>query len=610
MRIARLDIDEGFLHGVSIEFAPGLNVLIGARGVGKTSVIEILRYVLGAPWFTADAQSRSLEQVKSVLGPGIARVTLTDGDEDLVITRSLRDEKARAVTNGPLVTVLAQNEIEAVGAQAAGRLGLVDRFRSNENANVLGQQLLAQLRSLGNECRELRTDLATLADRLEGFVAVDEALREALAEQQAALDGVASTEEEQLQLERLQQQSAVLAAQVQVLDVATEAIATASTRLATIAVSTELPSWPSAAGPEDMLKAARQLLVDAAAHIGAGLTALEKAVAEVSSAQKRVESSRSATDAEARVLRSRLDSLRDGLGLITKRVEELRDRFAQREALVQQLAETQARYEAAGARRRAAFSELEALRSTRYDSRSSIAEWLSRELAPAVKLTVTRGGARHNYAMAIADALKGSGLHYNRLAPQIAAEVSQLEFVECVERRDSERLAALTLIPEDRAQSVVSFLHEADLTSILVAPIDDAVDLWLLDGSTYKSATDLSIGQRCTAVLPVLLRSGSDVLIVDQPEDHLDNAFITGTLVSALRERPDDAQYVFASHNANVPVLGDADRIIYLESDGRRAFVRHQGGLDDRESVRAVTDVMEGGAAAFEQRAQFYAKHR
>jgi hypothetical protein len=68
LRILRLDVDEGFLDGVSIEFASGLNVLIGARGVGKTSVLELIRFVLGAPWFTTDAEARGRQQVRSVLG--------------------------------------------------------------------------------------------------------------------------------------------------------------------------------------------------------------------------------------------------------------------------------------------------------------------------------------------------------------------------------------------------------------------------------------------------------------------------------------------------------------------------------------------------------------
>ena len=61
-----------------------------------------------------------------------------------------------------------------------------------------------------------------------------------------------------------------------------------------------------------------------------------------------------------------------------------------------------------------------------------------------------------------------------------------------------------------------------------------------------------------------------------------------------------------ASHNANIPVLGEADCIIRLGSDGRRGFVEHVGQLNDPATVRSITSVMEGGVEAFERRARFY----
>ena len=93
---------------------------------------------------------------------------------------------------------------------------------------------------------------------------------------------------------------------------------------------------------------------------------------------------------------------------------------------------------------------------------------------------------------------------------------------------------------------------------------------------------------------------------MDQPEDHLDNSFITSTVVEALRNRYPEDQLLFASHNANIPVLGDADLVVALDSDGKRGFVKHSGPLMDPDSVRAITDVMEGGVDAFRRRADFY----
>ena len=132
------------------------------------------------------------------------------------------------------------------------------------------------------------------------------------------------------------------------------------------------------------------------------------------------------------------------------------------------------------------------------------------------------------------------------------------------------------------------------------------MELSLLDGVEYKKSDNLSIGQRCTVVLPLLLSGHGELLIIDQPEDHLDNAFITETLVERLRERHEGDQFILASHNANIPVLGEADLVVRLGSDGRRGFVEHAGQLDAPETVRAITSLMEGGVEAFKRRAVFY----
>jgi len=70
--------------------------------------------------------------------------------------------------------------------------------------------------------------------------------------------------------------------------------------------------------------------------------------------------------------------------------------------------------------------------------------------------------------------------------------------------------------------------------------------------------------------------------------------------------RPANGQLLFSTHNANIPVLGAADFVVQLGSDGRRGFPMASGGLADAQVVHAISSVMEGGAAAFQQRANFY----
>jgi DNA-binding NarL/FixJ family response regulator len=96
---------------------------------------------------------------------------------------------------------------------------------------------------------------------------------------------------------------------------------------------------------------------------------------------------------------------------------------------------------------------------------------------------------------------------------------------------------------------------------------------------------------------------------VDQPEDHIDNAFIVDTLIQAILARPPSSQILFTTHNANIPVLGNANEVLQLGSNGRRGYVLTKGSLDEPRVVAAISTVMEGGVEAFERRAAFYRQY-
>ena len=126
----------------------------------------------------------------------------------------------------------------------------------------------------------------------------------------------------------------------------------------------------------------------------------------------------------------------------------------------------------------------------------------------------------------------------------------------------------------------------------------------MLDGERYKEATSLSTGQRCTTILPILLLQSARPLLVDQPEDNLDNAFVYDTIVKALRDAAGTRQVLFVTHNPNNPVLGNADRVFVFDSDGEHGRLRATGTVDEcREEIESV---LEGGRKAFLERKERY----
>lgn len=158
------------------------------------------------------------------------------------------------------------------------------------------------------------------------------------------------------------------------------------------------------------------------------------------------------------------------------------------------------------------------------------------------------------------------------------------------------------------AEKIVAGLSKEQLLAIEEMRLDDVYQIELLVNGQHKHLRTLSKGQQCTAVLSILLIESKDPLVIDQPEDNLDNAFIAESFISAIRENKITRQYIFATHNANIPVFGDAELIVAMEEvDGKGRIAEGGIGSIDAHSVKdKVISVLEGGRDAFLMREMKY----
>ena len=119
-----------------------------------------------------------------------------------------------------------------------------------------------------------------------------------------------------------------------------------------------------------------------------------------------------------------------------------------------------------------------------------------------------------------------------------------------------------------------------------------------------------SIGQRASAlILFILTQDNNDVIFIDQPEDDLDNKVIYDEVISAIAQKKKNIQFLFATHNANIPVLGDAERVLVVNYQDTRIDVS-QGNIDLGNTHKQIVDIMEGGKDAFEKRQLIYESWR
>ena len=188
---------------------------------------------------------------------------------------------------------------------------------------------------------------------------------------------------------------------------------------------------------------------------------------------------------------------------------------------------------------------------------------------------------------------------------------STREFAEAV-RKGAGELEARYSIRGAQARSLVDagerFLRELEELTVNQA-VEVLLDVQAGSGTReYKRMDDLSKGQRATALLLLLLGASRSPLVIDQPEDDLDNRFVYDGVVSNLRELKGKRQIIASTHNANVPVLGDAELIVALEGSGQngKPIDGGIGSLDDA-AIRSLAEaILEGGAAAFNARQHLY----
>jgi ABC-type cobalamin/Fe3+-siderophores transport system ATPase subunit len=115
----------------------------------------------------------------------------------------------------------------------------------------------------------------------------------------------------------------------------------------------------------------------------------------------------------------------------------------------------------------------------------------------------------------------------------------------------------------------------------------------------------LSLGQKGTVLLKILLAEGSMPLIIDQPEENLDNRFIYKTLKDTFREAKKQRQVIIATHNANLVVNTDAEQVIVADYD-ENEIQFSSGPLEDPDIRKEVTTLLEGGKQAFRYREEKY----
>jgi hypothetical protein len=121
-------------------------------------------------------------------------------------------------------------------------------------------------------------------------------------------------------------------------------------------------------------------------------------------------------------------------------------------------------------------------------------------------------------------------------------------------------------------------------------------------GRGFQPISQGSPGQRSAALLAFLLSHGTEPIVMDQPEDDLDNQLVYDLIVQQIRRIKGSRQLLVVTHNANIVVNGDAEYVVALNVPAGEVLVEKAGGLQEQAVRDVICRVMEGGAEAFRER--------
>ncbi|MCE5344057.1 MAG: AAA family ATPase [Eubacteriales bacterium] len=590
----------GKLDGVVMNMSPNLNTLIGIRGSGKSSILEVLRWVLGLQ--ASVDQKYKDKLVEFVLGSGgktivsvvdqhgrTYDVSRINGDRAYIMDSDGKDVNAQisSLIRNPLYfgqKDLARSDTEEnyekklLDKLLGGRIAipiadldqaeaqLIEVFKSllditqiperikeleTQNADLDYKLTIFEEKGITQKL-EKQTEFTSDKTKLEGVIRTIEAIYTKLEDfiQAASLDGVAlssyTSKYNAILFKRAQVITERIAAILKkVTDVRTEL---GTEKLSLIELETEMTQLIS--GLKDEFAQIQREISDDTLDIKGFLQYTQDRVKNLTDIKRLRREAASADEIKKRILE-----------LARKRNDALQSVFNDYQAEINRLNEKQ-----------------DALAITITFKGNT--ETLSRIVTQSFRGTMIRNadnktaqicGVLQDGVSVLLDILMDDGKESRKI-------LAEMEYAKLAEKVQSEYAQYIHCRSEDR----IEILYHG------------------------KPLCEHSLGQRASAlVLSILTQDDSDIIIIDQPEDDLDNQVVYKEFIKAVKAKKQGTQFIFATHNPNIPVLGDAERVI-ATSFTEKAITPYMGNIDDAKSHAFIVDIMEGGPEAFQRRNDIY----
>ena len=615
-RVERVELIGGFLNGQTVALCPDLNCLLGGTGAGKSLVLEAIRYGLDQqldrakfPKLWDEIQARleaaltetGLVRLRLYAGGHryrVERAFATDSSVEPSVSQRLGDDWVGVdVAPSEILTLAAfsQGEILEYSREPVGRMSLVD---SGIDSSEYETQITAATDALRLNAKTLIVGRARIA-QLQAEAAKEDELKEQVRVLAGLFDTDLVKEQGGWQKERSRLQR----------------VSKAIDELEAPELKIPKPASPADVGSNaDLFVSVDDLLLTLDTSMKASTDAI---AAELEEANEKLSKISDQWHGRFAAVKEKLDAelerVNPGSSLTTLRehLGSLQEKLAIAEAAKEELSkEAMPALSAANEEREGLINRLNSARHERRELRRSRVNQLNGKTAGFVKLDVPSDGDFSDFRKALDDLKVGSRVK-DPVLDAIARTVHPLRFAR--------------VLWESKIDDLVNDANGVDAASVarLLTNIDDR-NLWedLLeiqtldrpdvltvkfrkpDDQTYVPIEDLAHGQRCTAILVILLADGDTPVLVDQPEDALHAPWIEEYLVDRLRSLRGSRQYIFATRSPGIVVSGDAEQIVTMKATAGHGDVEASGSLERHDLNRLALHHLEGGPTPFKRRTQ------
>ena len=640
-KILGIRIDKGFLDGQLIGFTENLNCLIGGRGTGKTSLIEIIRFLMEETIPTVRKEDIDSLMRKIFEGSVATMLFQDENKREYVLQRSLLGQEKTScydLFGTPLedisikdsqiinVDIYGWSEIETIARDPKEQLDLIDKFIEGiEDLKTKEKHTISSL----------KTNAQTILDKIR--------------QKHLHLPDVSTLPEKKLELEKLKT-AELDEAEIKAQQITNESSLLSSiqadilgmkTKIENLNLKTELKTFFTSFKQDieskdllykewfnnlysklepfkekiithhDNLTGQFDQMLNVIKDLIPALTAEHEQISK--QFQKLVESVDQVDTRTAIQRRQALYKDVQQMELKKKEIDKLEEE-------VQNLLKI--RYEELIPSLEQNRKQIFKLRDGQISNLQDQLKRIPTDIEISVK--IIECGNKESFKRSLEESyLRNIPLRYKdrKIADTISSRFTPVEFVKKIYEKDETSLTFESKeqkkfsIEKDDAQIIINHFLPTDenrfernriLFELETLDNPDLPQIFLKDGEKPRLIQELSPGQRCTALLPIILLESKNPLIIDQPEDNLDNRLVFDLIVSTIRDLKEKRQIIVATHNPNIPVSGDAEQILVFDSDGDHGYIDVKGCIDNEQVIKKVKEIMEGGEKAFLTRVQKY----